>query len=62
MTLPVNQQNCANCFFARSMSRPRTLGGPASTATKLRLAPAQAQRFVYTNGNGWAPLLPGTLL
>lgn len=34
----------------------------APPATRLKLAPAQAQRFAYTVGNGWAPLLPGSLV
>lgn len=28
MTLPVNQQNCGNCYFVRTMPRVRSTSGP----------------------------------
>lgn len=42
MTLPVDQQNCGNCFFARTMPRVRSKSGPSgqsdASATALSAA------------------------
>lgn len=64
MTLPVDQQNCGNCFFARTMPRVRSKSGPSgqSDASATALSCCYPVPGTMANPpsvlNPWREILP----